>query len=102
MQQGFYDFSVSRAYYAMFYIAEALLDHEGLSFSSHAAVISAFGQTFAKTGKLPSEWHRHLIDAQAQRIRADYDLNPELVHEDAEMLIQQVQAFLAAGQQYLA
>lgn len=101
MQQGFYDFAVSRAYYAMFYVAEALLDHEGLSFSSHAAVISAFGQTFAKTGKLPSELHRQLIDAQAQRTRADYDPNPELVHEDAEILIQQAQAFLKAGQQYL-
>ncbi|WP_242041241.1 HEPN domain-containing protein [Leptolyngbya sp. FACHB-261] len=43
IERGFYDFAVSRAYYAMFYIAEALLDLEGLSFSSHAAVISAFG-----------------------------------------------------------
>ncbi|MGP1385988.1 MAG: HEPN domain-containing protein [Thainema sp.] len=34
MQQGFHDFAVSRAYYAMFYVAEALLDQEGLSFSS--------------------------------------------------------------------
>ena len=36
--QGFHDFAISRGYYAMFYIAEALLDNEGLSFSSHAAV----------------------------------------------------------------
>lgn len=41
MAQGFYDFAVSRAYYTMFYVAEALLDQEGLSFSSHAAIISA-------------------------------------------------------------
>jgi uncharacterized protein (UPF0332 family) len=41
IQQGFYDFAVSRTYYAMFYVAEALLDREGLSFSSHTAVISA-------------------------------------------------------------
>ena len=53
-------------------------------------------------GKLPSELHRQLIDAQAQRTRADYDLNPELSQEDAEMLITQAQAFLEAGQQYLA
>jgi uncharacterized protein (UPF0332 family) len=26
IQQKFYDFAVSRAYYAMFYVAEALLD----------------------------------------------------------------------------
>lgn len=41
LRQSFYDFSVSWAYYTMFYIAEALVNKEGLSFSSHAAVISA-------------------------------------------------------------
>lgn len=87
MQQGFDDFAVSRAYYAMFYVAEALLDQEGLSFSSHAAVISAFGQILAHPGKVPAEFHRYLIDAQAQRTRADYDLRPNLTQQDAEMLI---------------
>lgn len=102
MQQGFHDFAVSRAYYAMFYVAEALLDQEGLSFSSHAAVISAFGQTLAHPGKVPVEFHRYLIDAQAQRTRADYDLQPNLTQQDAEMLIAQAQAFIELGNQYLS
>ncbi|MEG3881707.1 HEPN domain-containing protein [Microcoleus sp. herbarium7] len=38
------DFAASRAYYTMFYVAEAFLLGEGLTFSSHAAVISAFGR----------------------------------------------------------
>lgn len=42
-KNGLYDFAVSRAYYAMFYIAEAFLLGQDLSFSSHAGVISAFG-----------------------------------------------------------
>ena len=42
-----YDIAVSRAYYAMFYCAEALLDADGLAFSSHAAVVSGFGLHFA-------------------------------------------------------
>lgn len=99
VDQGFYDFAVSRAYYAMFYLAEALLDQEGLSFSKHAAVISAFGQYLARPGKVPTELHRQLIDAQAQRTRADYDLAPELSRLDAETLINQAHAFLTiAGQ----
>ncbi len=102
IQQGFYDFAVSRAYYAMFYIAEALLDKEGLSFSSHAAVISAFGQHLARTGKVPNEFHRYLIDAQAQRTRADYDSFSNLSQADAEEIINQAQAFLVVGQQNLA
>lgn len=38
------DFAASRAYYTMFYITEAFLLGEGLAFSSHSAVISAFGR----------------------------------------------------------
>jgi uncharacterized protein (UPF0332 family) len=85
----------------MFYVAEALLDHEGLALSSHAAVISKFGQTFAKTGKLPSESHCQIIDAQAQCTQADYDPNSDLTQQYSELLVQQALAFLATGQQFL-
>jgi uncharacterized protein (UPF0332 family) len=37
-EAGHHGFAASRAYYAMFYIAEALLLGKGLSFSKHAAV----------------------------------------------------------------
>jgi uncharacterized protein (UPF0332 family) len=43
LDNNFSDYAVSRAYYAMFYIAEAFLLGEGMTFSSHAAVTSAFG-----------------------------------------------------------
>jgi uncharacterized protein (UPF0332 family) len=42
-EEGLAEFAVSRAYYAMFYVAEAFLEGEGLSFSRHSAVIAAFG-----------------------------------------------------------
>jgi len=34
-QEGYYGFAASRAYYAMFYAAEASLLKKGLSFSKH-------------------------------------------------------------------
>ena len=43
-ETGFPEFAASRAYYAMFYIASAFIEGEGLAFSSHAAVIATFGQ----------------------------------------------------------
>ena len=101
IQRDFYEYAASRAYYSMFYVAEALLDKEGLSFSSHAAVISAFGQVLAKTRKVPPEYHRYLIDAQAQRTQADYDLQPDFSLQDAQTLVAQAQAFIALGTQYL-
>ncbi len=55
LESGDYESSVSRTYYAMFYSVEALLLREGLSFSSHKGVISAFGERFVKTGVFPRE-----------------------------------------------
>ena len=69
----------------MFYAAEALLDSEGLSCSTHAEVISAIGRLFAKTGKAPAEFHRMLIKAQDLRVSGDYDqmetVTPGQAHE---------------------
>lgn len=50
---GFYDFSVSRAYYAMYYSAEAFLLTKELAFSKHSAVIATFGKEFIKNRILP-------------------------------------------------
>ncbi|RME36131.1 MAG: HEPN domain-containing protein [Thermoflexia bacterium] len=41
---GYYDFAASRAYYAAFYAATALLLSEGLEFSKHSAVIASVHQ----------------------------------------------------------
>jgi uncharacterized protein (UPF0332 family) len=74
LQGGYPDFAVSRAYYAMFYIAEAFLEGEGMSFSKHSGVISAFGKHFANTGKVAKEFHRFLMEAQEARNVADYSI----------------------------
>ena len=64
LTNNFPDYAASRAYYSMFYIAEAFLEGEGLSFSKHSAVIAAFGREFAKPQRVPTDFHRFLIEAQ--------------------------------------
>jgi uncharacterized protein (UPF0332 family) len=86
-----YDFAASRAYYTMFYLAQAFLLGEGLSFSSHACVISAFGQQFARTGRLPQEYHRHLIDASQIRNQGDYSIEATLTATEASDQILQAE-----------
>jgi uncharacterized protein (UPF0332 family) len=93
-KQGHFDFAVSRAYYAMFYVAEALLLDEGLVFSKHSAVIAAFGQRFSKTGRVPAEFHRYLIEGQDSRNIGDYGIQPTLSSEDAEEQIAHAEEFL--------
>ncbi len=39
IKDNYFDFAASRAYYAMFYIAEALLARIGQSYNKHSAVI---------------------------------------------------------------
>ncbi len=86
----------------MFYIAEALLLKENLSFSSHSAVISALGKYFVKTEKIPVKYHRYLIDAQDQRNRGDYDVNPNLSKNDANKFIIQAEEMLDFAYKYLS
>jgi uncharacterized protein (UPF0332 family) len=54
--QGYANVAASRAYYAMFYAAQALLLERGFSFSSHSAVIAAFGREIAKRGIGERPW----------------------------------------------
>ena len=53
--RGYYDFAASRAYYAAFYAATALLLPEGLELSKHSGVIASIHQRFVKTDKLNTE-----------------------------------------------
>jgi uncharacterized protein (UPF0332 family) len=95
------DFAASRAYYTMFYVAEAFLLNQGLTFSSHAAVISAFGRDFARTGLVPVEFHRYLIDAQDLRNQGDYDIDSTITEAEANQLIGHAEQFLELAQRLL-
>ena len=99
--QGYYDFAASRAYYAMFYVAEAMLLKEGLAFSKHAAVIAAFGREFAKTGRVPDAFHRYLIEAQDSRNVGDYGIGAGLSADDAQRQIARAKEFLDLGDRLL-
>jgi uncharacterized protein (UPF0332 family) len=101
IDQGYYDIAVSRLYYAMFYCAEAVLLEDNLTFSKHSSVIAAFGHNFAKTGRLPQELHRMLIEAQDMRNLSDYDLMAVLNLETAEVLLAKARTFLEAVAEFL-
>lgn len=92
--QGMPDFSVSRSYYAMFYVAQAFLLGKGLSFSKHSGVIAAFGQHFTKTGILPAEFHQYLIEAHEDRNVGDYGIGPAISSIEADEQIAHTEKFL--------
>ncbi|MFW5692706.1 MAG: HEPN domain-containing protein [Thermoguttaceae bacterium] len=92
---------MSRAYYAMFYVAEALLCERSLSFSKHSGVHSAFGQHFAKTGELDPKFHQWLLAAFNKRIVADYGVDVTFAKAEIEEAIAHAREFHAAARRYL-
>ncbi|MBI2567874.1 MAG: HEPN domain-containing protein [Candidatus Schekmanbacteria bacterium] len=101
LDQGYHGFAASRAYYAMFYVAEALLASLGKSYSSHAGVLGAFGQEFAKTGKLDVKFHRWLIDGQDIRNVGDYGVGTEVSREQTVEVISRAEELIGVAQTHL-
>jgi uncharacterized protein (UPF0332 family) len=100
-KMGDYDFSVSRAYYAMFYCAEGLLLTKEMSFSKHSAVISAFGRYFVKTGLFPTILHFHFLNAFRDRQKGDYEVINEITKSEADAHIKNAKEFLTLTIKYL-
>ncbi|MFH1539441.1 MAG: HEPN domain-containing protein [bacterium] len=94
------DFSASRAYYAMFYLAEALLLTRDLKFKKHSGVIGAFNREFVKTKIFPDETFYQLQKAYDYRTQGDYSLVPMTaaesasVIEDAKQFVEKIESFL--------
>jgi uncharacterized protein (UPF0332 family) len=94
MKGDYPGYSAARAYYAMFYIAEAFLEGDELSFSRHTAVIAAFGREFAHKKRVPIEFHRYLIEAQEVRHSGDYGERQAVNFEQAQVQINRAKEFL--------
>jgi uncharacterized protein (UPF0332 family) len=88
LEEGDYESSVSRTYYAMFYSAQAMLLTKNLSFSSHKGVISAFGEQFVKTGIFPKEMGRELNKAFEKRQIGDYEYTFVIAKMEAEEILE--------------
>lgn len=98
---GDYDFAASRAYYAMFYISEALLITRGMSFSKHAAVISAVFNELVKTNELPKEFHKVLHKAFNLRQESDYLTSNRITEEIALNVIDEADKQVGIAIQWL-
>jgi uncharacterized protein (UPF0332 family) len=74
LADGDADFAISRAYYAMFYAARALLLTKDIRRSKHSGVIAAFNEHFIRNGAVRHELFISLRDAFDDRSEGDYGL----------------------------
>ena len=101
LDHGKIEIASGRAYYALFYIAEALLNEKGLQFSKHGNVIGAYGKEFSKTKLLDPKFHRWLRVGFDTRLVSDYQVDNFLEAAVVSSMIHQAREFLDAAREYL-
>ncbi len=102
IETGHPRFSAAQTYYTIFYLAQAMLLTKELTFSSHSAVVAAYGKEFAKTGLLDLKFHRYIIQAQKLRQTGHYgDEGEEVTEEQALESFQWAMEFIEAVKAYL-
>ena len=94
IQDGDYDSAVSRSYYAMFYSAQAALLKKKMTFTSHKAVISAFGRYFVKTGIFEKRLGRDLNIIFDERQLGDYESNFSISEDSARHTFESARGFV--------
>ena len=93
--------AADRSYYAMLHAASALLVSDGIQARSHRRLLAAFGERFAKPGRLDPVHHRRLMDAFERRSLADYDPVAEFDLDDIASAIVAAEAFIQAATTFI-
>lgn len=93
--------AVSKAYFAMFYAACAVLRTKNLDTSKHSGVISLFGFHFVKDEIISQKFHKMLIKAFDDRDVADYSIFAEIIEKVAVQRIADAKAFIEEMKRFL-
>ena len=98
---GKYKVALTRAYYAVFYAASAVLLSEGIKRSKHSGVQSAFRQSFIKLGVIEAEYSDIYGAARDARELSDYELWFMPAEEFTETVIADAERFVVRMERYL-
>ena len=90
----FWNSSVNRLYYALFYVVNALLVLNEIQTKSHTATKSQFSMHYIKTGKLDKKYGRLLSQLFDWRQKGDYENIFDYDHEMVEPLFPQVEEMI--------
>ncbi len=97
LEKEYYDIAASRAYYAAFYAASALLLDSGTDTNKHGGVIALIHQLFVKTGRLNKEHGKSLNWLFELRGIGDYGMTEHVSAGEAYKAIKVAQDFLTAS-----
>jgi uncharacterized protein (UPF0332 family) len=101
LEAGIAPDAASRAYYAAFHAARALLFSIGLEPRSHGALRSLVGRHFVRTGKLAALHGKELAQLEGLRESGDYDSGFALGVDDVAPEVEKARRFLQAARALL-
>lgn len=93
-ENGELEGAASRAYYAMFHAARAILFNKGINAKTHRGTISIFGEKIVKQRILSEEYADMLRKAFDLGQKSDYELYTELNAETVKEAIKNAEKFI--------
>jgi uncharacterized protein (UPF0332 family) len=96
-----YESAVSRAYYAMYFMLNAILFIHDIDTKTHQGAIMMFGKHYVKTGIFDKKFNNILTNALNQRIVGDYDIEQSIEFELAQDIVNDAHTFIAKVIEYL-
>jgi uncharacterized protein (UPF0332 family)/predicted nucleotidyltransferase len=97
-----YQVVANRAYYAIFYAANAMLATLGRQRSKHPLVMSLFRELFVKSGAVEPAFIRDYEETMKRRHMSDYDLNVLISADYVRVGLEAAQRFTSRVERYLS
>ena len=98
---GDHDDAISRAYYAAFHAAKALLTSAGEQPRTHHGAVTLFNLLFVKTGKMSRRAGRFFAHLKDDREAADDDLFSFADADTARVAVEEAESIIAEVTSYL-
>ncbi len=92
--EGLFDQSLNRSYYAIFHSVRSLLALDQFDSKKHSGIIAYFNRNYVATGILDKEYSKILMGAERLRNKSDYDDFYIVAKSDADTQIVNARIFI--------
>lgn len=96
-----YQVVANRAYYAIFFAANAMMALEGLQSSRHLGIMGQFREKYIRSGVFEPSFMRDYVEAMKRRHTSDYDLQLASNADYVRVSIEAAQRFTSRVERYL-
>ncbi len=93
LEQNYFEAAISRAYYSMFYLTQAVLATKDISRKKHSGVIAVFAEQFTKPGIVSRDLHYKLRRTFEERQVSDYEFEISKTEQEAKEILKYSEDF---------